>query len=88
MLRRRFLQTVACGAAVALGPSGRPARAAAPRLADERIVVLGGGFAGAQAASDIKRIAPQLDVTLVDTVPRGVDTPADLATTRHLLAKS
>jgi 3-deoxy-manno-octulosonate cytidylyltransferase (CMP-KDO synthetase) len=30
----------------------------------------------------------RIDVTLVDTVPRGVDTPADLATTRHLLAKS
>jgi NADH dehydrogenase FAD-containing subunit len=66
MLRRRFLQTVAYGAAVALGSSGRLARAVVPRLADERIVVLGAGFAGAQAASDIKRIAPQLDVTLVD----------------------
>jgi 3-deoxy-manno-octulosonate cytidylyltransferase (CMP-KDO synthetase) len=30
----------------------------------------------------------RIDVTLVDTVPRGVDTPADLMTTRHLLAKS
>jgi 3-deoxy-manno-octulosonate cytidylyltransferase (CMP-KDO synthetase) len=30
----------------------------------------------------------RIDVTLVDTVPRGVDTPADLVTTRHLLAKS
>src|SRR5580692_13160944 len=30
----------------------------------------------------------RIDVTVVDTVPRGVDTPADLATTRQLLAKS
>jgi 3-deoxy-manno-octulosonate cytidylyltransferase (CMP-KDO synthetase) len=30
----------------------------------------------------------RIDVTLVDTVPRGVDTPADLVTTRRLLAKS
>jgi 3-deoxy-manno-octulosonate cytidylyltransferase (CMP-KDO synthetase) len=30
----------------------------------------------------------RIDVTLVDTVPRGVDTPADLMTTRQLLAKS
>ena len=30
----------------------------------------------------------RIDVTLVETVPRGVDTPADLVTTRQLLAKS
>jgi 3-deoxy-manno-octulosonate cytidylyltransferase (CMP-KDO synthetase) len=30
----------------------------------------------------------RIDVTLVHTVPRGVDTPADLVTTRQLLAKS
>jgi 3-deoxy-manno-octulosonate cytidylyltransferase (CMP-KDO synthetase) len=30
----------------------------------------------------------RIDVTLVDTVPRGVDTPADLETARHILAKS
>jgi 3-deoxy-manno-octulosonate cytidylyltransferase (CMP-KDO synthetase) len=29
----------------------------------------------------------RIDVTLVDTVPRGVDTPADLETARRLLAK-
>jgi 3-deoxy-manno-octulosonate cytidylyltransferase (CMP-KDO synthetase) len=28
------------------------------------------------------------DVMIVDTVPRGVDTPADLETTRHILAKA
>jgi 3-deoxy-manno-octulosonate cytidylyltransferase (CMP-KDO synthetase) len=30
----------------------------------------------------------RIDVTIVDTVPRGVDTPADLETTRRLLAKA
>ncbi len=27
----------------------------------------------------------RIDVTIVDTVPRGVDTPADLETTRQIL---
>ena len=30
----------------------------------------------------------RIDIAIVDTVPRGVDTPEDLATTRRLLAKS
>ena len=30
----------------------------------------------------------RIDVTIVDTVPRGVDTPEDLVTTRRLLAKT
>jgi 3-deoxy-manno-octulosonate cytidylyltransferase (CMP-KDO synthetase) len=30
----------------------------------------------------------RIDVTIVDRVPRGVDTPADLETTRQILAKS
>ena len=30
----------------------------------------------------------RIDVTLVDTVPRGVDTPADLESARQILAKS
>ena len=29
----------------------------------------------------------RIDVTIVDTVPRGVDTPADLETARRLLRK-
>lgn len=65
MLRREFLK-IAGGAAVALQPGRRDARAAVARLADEKIVVIGGGFAGAQVASNLKVIAPQLDVTLVD----------------------
>jgi 3-deoxy-manno-octulosonate cytidylyltransferase (CMP-KDO synthetase) len=30
----------------------------------------------------------RIDITIVDTVPRGVDTPADLETTRQILAKT
>ena len=30
----------------------------------------------------------RIDVMIVDTVPRGVDTPADLETARRILAKS
>ena len=30
----------------------------------------------------------RIDITVVDTVPRGVDTPADLETARRLLAKT
>ena len=30
----------------------------------------------------------RIDITLVDTVPRGVDTPADLETARQILAKT
>ena len=30
----------------------------------------------------------RIDISIVDTVPRGVDTPADLETTRRILAKS
>jgi 3-deoxy-manno-octulosonate cytidylyltransferase (CMP-KDO synthetase) len=30
----------------------------------------------------------RIDITIVDSVPRGVDTPADLETTRQILAKS
>ena len=30
----------------------------------------------------------RIDITVVDTVPRGVDTPTDLETTRQILAKS
>jgi 3-deoxy-manno-octulosonate cytidylyltransferase (CMP-KDO synthetase) len=30
----------------------------------------------------------RIDVTIVETVPRGVDTPADLETARHILAKT
>ena len=30
----------------------------------------------------------RIDITIVDTVPRGVDTPADLETARQILARA
>src|SRR6202161_1877907 len=33
-------------------------------------------------------VGMRIDITVVDTVPRGVDTPADLETTRQILAKA
>ena len=58
--RRSFL----AGAAIAAGSSvfGRPALAQSAA----RIVVVGGGFAGATAARALRRIDPRLQVTLVE----------------------
>jgi sulfide dehydrogenase [flavocytochrome c] flavoprotein chain len=75
MLRRTFLNVLAGGAVLAQQSKGRPARADAPELSNEKIVVLGGGFAGAQTASNIKRIMPQVDVTLVEKHDRFVVGP-------------
>src|SRR3954452_11170859 len=60
--RREFLQSAgAVGAAAALFP--RPALA---QDAGGRVVVIGGGFAGASAARTLKRLDPRINVTLVE----------------------
>lgn len=56
--RRQFLL------AASLLPLVRPARAAGAR-----VVVVGGGWGGLSAASHLRRLAPGLDVTLVDRQP-------------------
>src|SRR5262245_39331683 len=58
--RRQFL-AAAAGAGAALLPHPLIAQGAQPR-----IVVVGGGFAGATAARFLKRADPRLDVTLVE----------------------
>src|SRR3974390_570573 len=58
--RRQFL-AAAAGAGAALLPRPLIAQGAQPR-----IVVVGGGFAGATAARFLKRADPRLDVTLVE----------------------
>lgn len=64
--RRRVLQGLAAGAAVAvLGAAPRLRAGAAPR-----VVVVGGGFAGASCARALKRLDPGLDVVLVEPAAR------------------
>ena len=59
--RRTFLKTTAAGAASALLPMPAIAQGAAGR-----VVVVGGGFAGATCARFLKQINPRLTVTLVE----------------------
>ncbi|NTV71837.1 MAG: FAD-dependent oxidoreductase [Azonexaceae bacterium] len=56
--RRQFLL------AAGLLPLVRPLRAAG-----ERVVIVGGGWGGLSAASHLRRLAPELEVTLVDRQP-------------------
>jgi sulfide dehydrogenase [flavocytochrome c] flavoprotein chain len=58
--RRAFLKTAAAAATAALLP-----RPAVSQGASGRVVVVGGGFAGATCARFIKRIDPRIAVTLV-----------------------
>ena len=62
--RRDFLKKAAAGASAALLPM--PAIAQGAR---GRVVVVGGGFAGATCARFIRRIDPRIDVTLVEASP-------------------
>ena len=59
--RREFLRTAAAGATAALLPLPAIAQGAG-----SRVVVIGGGFAGATCARFIKRIDPRVTVTLVE----------------------
>jgi sulfide dehydrogenase [flavocytochrome c] flavoprotein chain len=62
--RREFLRTAAVGATAALLPLPAIAQGAGGR-----VVVVGGGFAGATCARFIKRIDPRVTVTLVEASP-------------------
>ena len=66
--RRDFLRAAALAAASA----ALPLRAAPLRA---RVVVAGGGFAGAGCALALRRLAPSIDVTLVDPDERYVTGP-------------
>ncbi|MBK1671671.1 cytochrome C, partial [Rhodovibrio sodomensis] len=64
--RRSFLQLGASSLGVAaLGPLVGPLTAHAGQQLDARIVVIGGGSAGATAAKYLKHYAPGLRVTLL-----------------------
>jgi len=66
--RRRFMQT----AALAVLGASQLARASTRRA---RVVVVGGGFAGAACALQLRQLDPALDVTLVDPDERYVTCP-------------
>jgi sulfide dehydrogenase [flavocytochrome c] flavoprotein chain len=73
MRRRKFLQ-LSVGAAG--GAVLRRARAAQPRNRIEaKVVVVGGGFAGASCAVTLRRLNPAIEVTLVDPDDRYVTCP-------------
>jgi sulfide dehydrogenase [flavocytochrome c] flavoprotein chain len=62
--RRDFLKQAALGAGAAMGVAP-----AFPRRAAARVVVIGGGFAGATCARAVKRALPRLRVELVEPNP-------------------
>ena len=62
--RRDFLKQAAAGASAALLPLPAIAQGAGGR-----VVVVGGGFAGATCARFIRRIDPRITVTLVEATP-------------------
>jgi sulfide dehydrogenase [flavocytochrome c] flavoprotein chain len=66
--RRDFLKTAAAGAALLPMP-------AVAQGAGGRVVVVGGGFAGATCARFVKRIAPRINVTLVEASPKFIACP-------------
>ena len=68
---RRDLLKLAGGAAVA----GLFARRAGARARGGRVVVVGAGFGGATCARYLRRLAPELDVTLVERAKRFVTCP-------------
>jgi NADPH-dependent 2,4-dienoyl-CoA reductase/sulfur reductase-like enzyme len=59
--RRQFLRSAAAATAAALFPVRAVAQSAAPR-----VVVVGGGFAGASCARALRQAAPRVAVTLVE----------------------
>lgn len=44
----------------------------------KRVAVIGGGFGGAMSAGTLRRIAPELDVTLIDPAPAFLFAPASI----------
>jgi NADPH-dependent 2,4-dienoyl-CoA reductase/sulfur reductase-like enzyme len=84
--RRRFLRgALAATASIAVAPVRARAQRAAPR-----VVVVGGGFAGASCARALRQIDPKLAVTLVEASPTFTACPfsnAVIAGLRELTAQ-
>jgi sulfide dehydrogenase [flavocytochrome c] flavoprotein subunit len=71
MRRRTFL---GLGLA-AVGASAAASRASNSRRGSPRVIVAGGGFAGASCALELRVLAPTLEIVLVDPEPRYVTCP-------------
>ena len=72
MRRRTFLQLLAG----AVGARALRTRAAQPRAGlNAKVVIAGGGFAGAACALSLRRLNPAIEVTVVDPVDRYVTCP-------------
>ncbi len=71
--RRRLIQTAAAASSLALFPQLK--LAAKTDTKQQRVVVVGGGFAGATAAKYLKLWAPDLDVVMVEKNSRFVSCP-------------
>jgi NADPH-dependent 2,4-dienoyl-CoA reductase/sulfur reductase-like enzyme len=74
MNRRRWLRMAAWAAAGAATGLARIASAARARTAP-RVLVAGGGFAGAACALELRRLDPGIDVRLIDPVERYATCP-------------
>lgn len=66
MNRRNFLKAVGIGGAATVTGVGCATASTTASTSSARVVVVGGGTGGATAAKYIKRLAPNLDVTLVE----------------------
>jgi sulfide dehydrogenase [flavocytochrome c] flavoprotein subunit len=74
MNRRRWLRMAAWAAASAVTGLARIASATRTRAAP-RVLVAGGGFAGAACALELRRLDPGIDVHLIDPVERYATCP-------------
>jgi sulfide dehydrogenase [flavocytochrome c] flavoprotein chain len=77
MRRREFLHAGILAAAAAMPWRSRAA-------SRPRVVVAGGGFAGAGCALALRRLAPAIDITVVDPQPRYVTCPMSNAVITEL----
>jgi sulfide dehydrogenase [flavocytochrome c] flavoprotein subunit len=73
MRRRTFLRLSAAGAGAVILRRAEASRIHTPIKA--KVVVVGGGFAGASCAMSLRRLNPAIDVTLIDPVDRYVTCP-------------
>lgn len=72
---RRQFNAIAGSAALVIAGAGTSSLLAQTGSASGRVVVVGGGFAGATCAKYLKRAAPEVEVTLVEPSPLYMSCP-------------